>query len=372
MEILAHALLGAIVGEWMFGQRMGNRALAWGMAAGLLPFLFAVVLPFLDAANRMAWQYGPSHSVFTAGWVAWLLSKPLARHWKRLKITRLRAGAFIFATWCAHIALDVLGPAGVAIVWPIPLERVSADLLTMGDPLLLLPWLIAIPWIAACRNPKCQVRRRKIFRWAGAVCLLHVLACATVKSKLNRDLDEWLATCPVAPEHQLMLPARHTSWLWRVCIQWENEIWVTYRSIFQKQSIPPQWMVYPRGLSADGELFNEREIRRIRSHTRGFWIARQHKRGLWIADVTSGEIIESGSRDTEADLRMRQAWNFETNAPKDRLIPAHAPHANIFMELQHNGSRLFDTHLPTHRNIRLAGVTGQFPEPLMLRESTRF
>ena len=82
MDSITQATLGAAVGEWLLGRKLGNRALAWGALLGTLPDLDVLIAPFLDTAGNLWWHRGPSHSLLVMLLASWLLSPWLAGRWK--------------------------------------------------------------------------------------------------------------------------------------------------------------------------------------------------------------------------------------------------------------------------------------------------
>jgi hypothetical protein len=84
MDGVTHAALGALVGEWLLGRKLGNRALALGAAVGLLPELDVLMVPFVDQARWLDWRDSVTHSllmlalvsVFLGRWLAGRMAKP--------------------------------------------------------------------------------------------------------------------------------------------------------------------------------------------------------------------------------------------------------------------------------------------------------
>jgi hypothetical protein len=254
-----------------------------------------------------------------------------------------------------------MSTAAVAVIWPLPFERFSLAILSPSDPLIALPLLIGIPWLTSCRDKKSQQKRRKILKWSLGLSLFYLLSCLSVKLKVTGDMQAHITT----QERLKILPTRHNSVFWRVLAHRGDEIRVAHRSLFQRQATPVVWITYPTGVAAAEPYSGERELQRIQKNTDGFWIARSHRRGLWVADLRAGEILQLGNRGTHVDLRMRRAWNFEPEAPKDRLIAAHAESQSLWQEISEStrGDNRFLEHTP-----RLAGVPGRFPEPLSVGE----
>ncbi len=64
MDIATQAILGAAAGEAVLGKKIGNRAMLYGVVAGILPDLDVVALPFISQVERLSAHRGISHSVF--------------------------------------------------------------------------------------------------------------------------------------------------------------------------------------------------------------------------------------------------------------------------------------------------------------------
>lgn len=368
MELLAHGLIGAAIGEILLGKRLGNRALIYGAAAALLPCLDLLAIPFLDTANLLWWRQGPSHSMVVAALASILLAKPLANHWKREKISNARAGTFLFAALLAHIILDCMGGIGVALLWPLPFDRVAFGNLPQSDPLLIMPLLICIPWLAFLRKKKEQPKRRRLLAWGVGLTAAYAGFTAVMRFTADAGFQSDFANRGFKAERRIVIPYSQNAFVWRTVVDRGDELWVGYRSVFQKPSNAVRWTVYPRGVDAAAAFNGEREVARIQSFTNGFWIARAHKRGLWIADLRSGEQWETAAIEETANLRMLRAWNFESKAPKDRLIPSGAQPMGFFASLRKSGWRILNPDPMAGFTPRLVGVPGQFPETLQVME----
>jgi len=368
VELFLQALFGAAIGEALFGKRLGNRALAWGALAGLLPYLDSVATLFLDTAATLWWHRGPSHSILAATLAALLLAKPLAKIWKKEKITPKQAGAFVFLTGCAHILLDCLHSTGVAVLWPLPIDRVSLGILSPHDPLLTLPLLVCIGWLVFLRKPKQRPKRVRLLAWGAGLSLLYAGCALAMKSIATTGFTSDLATRDIHAPRLTLIPAAHSSLAWRAVVDRADHLMVGHRSVFQKPSTPVRWVVFPRGIPADSPFSQEREIRRIQSFTDGFWIARPHKRGLWIADLRGGAVRVFKDKDPMLDHRMRVAWNFEPDAPKDRLIPAHIASPGLAYSVRETRAMILGRDDGARLTPRLAGVPGQFPKALQVEE----
>ena len=138
----------------ILGKRLGNRALAWGALFGSLPDLDALLMPFLDTADKLWWHRGPSHSLLVMCLASYFLAPRLAKLWKRDKVSRARAGWFVFAVWSTHVLIDCFTVYGTSVLWPFPAKRVAFNHLFIIDPLFTAPMLVTLVWLAFLRSKK--------------------------------------------------------------------------------------------------------------------------------------------------------------------------------------------------------------------------
>ncbi len=106
MDSITQATLGAAVGEAVLGRKLGNRAMLWGLVFGTLPDLDIIFNGFLDTAQRLEFHRGGSHSLLLIVVFTILLARPLAKFWKREKVTPFQAGNFVFWIWITHVLID--------------------------------------------------------------------------------------------------------------------------------------------------------------------------------------------------------------------------------------------------------------------------
>ena len=368
MEWIAGAVLGALVGEWLLGKRLGNRAVAWGAVAGLLPGVFMVVPIFMDTAGWMWWHRGPGYSAVAAVAGGLLLARPLSRFWKREKITAVRAGCFISAVWLARILLACLDTAGAAVWWPFAGGRVSFGIVEAGDPLLALPPAACLVWMMFYRTKKQRPKRLRAFVWGCGLLACYAGFTAVMKLTAATGFATDLEERGAGADRRVVVPEAPGGLVWRAVVDRGDELWMGRRTIFQRWSAPVSWVVYPRGAGEDAEHAGEREVRRVREASDGYWIARAHNRGLWMADLRQGEMRETGNRDAMEDLRMAVAWDFEAGAPRDRLIRAGEGRPGFAAATREVALRITGREDDEKLTPRLAGVPGQFPEILRVVE----
>ncbi|MBC8126272.1 MAG: metal-dependent hydrolase, partial [Gloeobacteraceae cyanobacterium ES-bin-144] len=165
MDSITQAVLGAAVGECLLGKRLGNRALVWGAFLGTLPDLDVLLSPLLSTTHDLWWHRGPSHSLLVMITASFLMAPWFAKRWKREKVTKARAGWFIFAVWSTHVLIDCFTVYGTSVFWPFPVRRVAFNNLFIIDLFFTLPMLVALIWLAFLRTNKQLALRRRLNAW---------------------------------------------------------------------------------------------------------------------------------------------------------------------------------------------------------------
>ncbi len=368
VDSITQAALGAAVGEMMLGRRMGNRALAWGALFGTLPDLDAIVSPFLSTATNLWWHRGPSHSLLVMVLASWLLAPRLAKLWKRDKISRARAGWFVFAAWSTHVLIDCFTVYGTSVLWPFPAKRVAFNNLFIIDLLFTLPMVVALVWLAFLRTKKQLPKRRRLNAWGLGISAGYALLSVGLKFVAAAGFDADLARRGAVFERRMEAPTPFNILLWRSVVDRGNEFWVGYRSVFEGRSTPVRWTVYPKGADALAGMQDLREVKTLEWFSDGWWIARPHVKGAWIGDLRFGEMRSWGDKKTMVDSRLAFAWDVNPSATGDRLRTKFPNRANADENLRRLALRIFGNHKDWEANPRLAGVTGSFPEFLAVEE----
>ena len=250
VDSITQAALGAAVGEMMLGKRLGNRALAWGALFGTLPDLDVVFSPFFDTATNLWWHRGPSHSLLVMIAASWFLAPRLAKLWKRDKISRAHAGWFVFAAWSTHVLIDCFTVYGTSVLWPFPVSRVAFNNLFIIDPLFTLPMLVTLVWLAFLRTKKQLPKRRKLNAWGLGISTGYALLSVGMKFVASAGFDADLARRGTVFQRRMEAPTPFNILLWRSVVDRGDEFWVGYRSVFENQTTPVRWTIYPKGGAA--------------------------------------------------------------------------------------------------------------------------
>lgn len=368
MDSITQAALGAAVGEMMLGKRLGNRALAWGALFGTLPDLDVVFSPLLDNAANLWWHRGPSHSLLLMIAASWLLAPWLAKLWKRDKVSRARAGWFVFAAWSTHVLIDCFTVYGTSVLWPFLDHRVGFNNLFIIDFFFTMPMLVTLVWLAFLRTKKQLPKRRRLNAWGLGIATAYALLSVGMKFAASAGFDADLARRGVKYERRMEAPAPFNILLWRSVVDRGDEFWVGYRTVFESRSAPVRWTVFPQGADSVAAMEDLREVKRVMWFSDGWWIARKHAKGVWMGDLRFGEGRTWGDRKGMVDSRLSFSWNVLPQEDGDRLHPLHPSRTNADETLKRMALRIAGKREAWEATPRLAGVTGSLPEFLAVEE----
>lgn len=362
MDSLTQAALGAAVGEAVLGKRLGNRALAWGALFGTLPDLDVLLSPLLSQSWNLWWHRGPSHSLLVMVAASWFLAPWLAKLWKKDRISRQRAGWFVFAAWSTHVLIDCFTVYGTSVFWPFSGIRVGFNHLFIIDPAFTLPMLVALIWLAFLRTKKQLPKRRRINTWGLGIASAYALLSVAMKFVASAGFEADLKKHGVSWQRRMEAPTPFNIVLWRCVVDRGDEFWVGYRSVFESDSNPVRWTVYPKGAQALAPYAELREARMVKWFSDGWWIARPHAKGVWVGDIRFGESRSWGDKKGMVDGRLVFAWDILPDASGDRLRPIRMSRANAGETLRRMAARIAGNHQAWEANPRLAGITGSLPE----------
>ena len=371
------AALGAAIGEWLMGKRLGNRALAWGALLGILPELDVLIFPFLDTARKLAWHQGVSHSLVVMGVAACGLAHGLAKIWQKEKITKPQAGGLVAAIWGAHVLAECLTVEGAAVLWPFVGKRVAFDCLPPGDLLFAGPLVVTVLWMAFLpgeqqkkpRGKKAAASKRRKWCFLGlGLSAGYALLAVGMKFVASAGFEADLARRGVKYERRMESPTPYNILLWRAVVDCGDDLRVGYRTIFELHSTPVRWTIYPKGRDALAAVAELREPQTLAQWTDGWWLARPNAQGAWLGDLRFPESRIWGSKKGAVDSRLTFSWFIQKTTKGDSLRQISPDGGNGGDYFQGMGARIFGNRESWEANPRLAGVTGSLPEFLAVDE----
>ncbi|MEO5914318.1 MAG: metal-dependent hydrolase [Luteolibacter sp.] len=378
MDWITQAALGALIGELMMGKRLGKLALAWGALFGVMPELLELFFsPVLDTARELACRRALAHSLPLMALGSWGIAHGLAKLWKREKISKGEAGLFVFAVWSAHVLVDCFSTEGSALLWPLLSKRVTFDFLYRIDFLFTAPLLVTAVWLVFINEQKPKKtrgkkiapvsKRKKICYWGLGLAAGYALLACGMKFIASSGFDADLARRGTKFSRRMESPTPFNFLLWRSVVDRDVELWVGYRTIFERHDTPVRWTIYPKGADALAKVADLRETKTLTSVTDNWWIARPNIKGAWLGDLRFCETRTWGSRKDAVDSRLAISWLIDTKHDGDHLREIF-PNESAPGDLMRMGRRITGDREAWEANPRLAGAEGSLPEFLPVEE----
>jgi inner membrane protein len=354
VDSLTQAVLGAVVGELVLGRQLGRRAIAWGALFGTLPDLDVVFDWILPTAWGLVMHRGISHSLILIGLLTWLLAKPLAKRWKKDKVTPKRAAWFVFLAWGTHVLIDVFTVYGTGVLDPLPVPRLSTDNISIIDPLFTIPLVVAVI-IGLFVKPK-EWKKGKGIRsaaWCLGISSFYVILSIWAKLSVSRAVEADLVKRGVTWQRKMEAPTIFNILLWRTLVECPGEIWIGYRSVFDASGQPIHWTVVPKHEEIAAKHAEAREVKIVKWFSKGWWIARESADGIWLADLRFAEMRSWDERGVA--FRLPFTWTYQPDSTKDRLHHQEREARDPGELLRRMGRRISGEDAAWEGNPRLIG-----------------
>ncbi len=211
----------------------------------VLPDLDFLLIPVLPDLASFAFHRGPSHSLFMAVLMGFLLGGLISR-W--VNLSWLRAGLLVGLAWFSHLVLDMCTGFGVALLWPYSHARSSFDLLFVVDLLASLPLIIAT-LCDLLYNWNRTVRRKTIAISGIVMWGVYAASALTIRSAITDDFLSELQKQGYEVGEIHAEPTPFNNQLWYLCAKTERGFVITYRSIWDGEQWE-QWTELPRHQTA--------------------------------------------------------------------------------------------------------------------------
>ncbi len=355
MDSLTQAALGAVIGELVLGRQIGRRAIAWGALFGTLPDLDVIFTWLLPTAWDLRLHRGFSHSLLLMALLTWGLAKPLAKRWKKDKVTPQRVAWFVFLAWSTHVLIDVFTVYGTGVFDPFPGPRLSTDNMFIIDPIFTVPLLVAVV-IGLFVKPKDWKKGSGVrsAAWCLGISSFYVMLSFWAKHSVSKAVEADLVRRGISWQRRMEAPTPFNIMFWRVLIDRPGEIWIGYRSIFDPAELPVRWTVVAKGEEIVAKHADASEVKTVQWFSEGWWIARNSADGLWLADLRFGEVRNWDDRGVA--LRPSFVWTYMPDGKKDRLRQ-HGPQARGAGEtMRRMGRRISGESEAWEANPRLIGA----------------
>lgn len=249
MDSVTQAVLGGAVGEAVLGKKVGNKAVAWGVVAGTLPDLDALVSSALsiETVDALLFHRGASHSIALALVVALALGPLLRRLHSRDPATWQEWALLVFLGMFTHALLDCFTTWGTELFWPFWDYRIEFGSIFVIDPLYTIPFLVFL--ILLMFKPRHSARRRRL-GWLGLGISSAYLALTVVnKLIIGSTFEEALQRKNIPYTDYTTAPTPFNNILWRVNAETADGYYIGYYSHLDSDTDIP-FVFHPRNAEA--------------------------------------------------------------------------------------------------------------------------
>lgn len=221
MDSISQAVWGALSAEAAPTGKSKLRIKPWfiGLIGGTLPDLDSFFSSSSDPLFATLMHRHFTHSILfipLGALLCWLLFWPFFRkdrsdYWAYYKIS-----LFAYGT---HWTLDLMTSYGTQIFWPLTSYRFSLDWLSIVDPMLTIPWLIAVFLIAF------SIQKKRVLKIIFAFSVTYFCWAGTQEYRAETATQKIAASKGHTPERVRVLPSLGNSFWFRSIYLFEGQIY---------------------------------------------------------------------------------------------------------------------------------------------------
>lgn len=287
MDPVTQGLLGAAVGQAVYGPRLGRKAALWGGLVGMTPDL-DIVLNAAGPLGEFLWHRGPTHALWfgpvvgpLVGWLLWRLVDKRERalaDWIGLSILAL----------VTHPLLDLFTSYGTQLLVPFSRHRFSLDAVSIIDPLYSL--VLVLPLFVGRRRGWTETATQRTAMVALLVSTAYLGLGIVFDAKAKRMARGAVLIASVTPVRVEAHPTVFQPWLRRLVVRTETGWGVGWASLWT-------------GEVSQFQFFDEPQDPRITQAL----ATREGKVFTWFADgelTASVKEDQAGARVELTDLRF--------------------------------------------------------------------
>lgn len=285
MDSLSQLVLGASVGEWILGKKIGNKALFWGAIAGTIPDLDVLTRPFLDIVEEVAFHRSISHSLFLflilAPGLGWLLKKTT----KESATTFWDWTNLFFWGFLTHALLDCFTTWGTQLFWPLE-KRIAWKTIFVVDPLYTLPFL---GFLIALAFKNKQNPSRRLLNGLGLMISCCYLSLTLVnKSFMNKKFNRAAHRQNIGQILSIdTRPAPLQNILWTANVETKNHFWIFYSSYFDRQ--PQPGYSIPKNHELLAPYLHDGRVQKLLQICEGYYTLSKTTKGVILNDLRFGQ-----------------------------------------------------------------------------------
>lgn len=288
MDSLTHIAIGACLGEAFIGQRLGKKALVWGIVAHSLPDIDFISSAWLSTVDHLLAHRGLTHSLAFV-LIATLLLSLIANRIHKKKTIPIFSLAIFFATCLTgHILLDLFNAYGIGLFEPFSQKRFSLSTIYVADPFFSIPVGISLLGLLLLNT---QRNARRYFWIIGlSISVFYLCYCIGNKLFVERKLMLALSEKQLDFKRIYTTPAPLQNWLWFVIVEADSGYYFNYYSVFDSQ-LPILKNYSPQNDSLSYRINSKMELQKLVHFSERFYTLEQHADTIVFNDLRFGQVV---------------------------------------------------------------------------------
>lgn len=287
MDSLTQIVLGASVGEFILGKKVGNKAALWGAVAGTIPDLDVFAAFFLNPAQAILFHRGFMHSILFSvlfapimGYLLYLLYK---KKWSIADWTKLSFWGLL-----THPILDCFTTWGTQLFWPFE-YRVTFNSVFVIDLHYTLPFMVLL--IIALRKPRESKIRRQLNNWglriSTAYLLIGLLIHSIVVIKIQEKFETKFNTIQIKSVQVKPMP--FSTLYWEGFIETDDSFYNCYYSVMtgHKDELD-RFIPKNHDLATEYGFEGTIEFETLKKISNGYYVLEPTEKGINFCDMRFG------------------------------------------------------------------------------------
>ncbi len=287
MDSITHVALGAVIGDALFGKKLGKKAMLLGAVAQSIPDVDFVNGIWLRPVDDLLAHRGLTHSILFVilmsaliGWIAFRFNRQ-----RTIPISGWIF--FVGLEMSVHLLLDCFNCYGTGLLEPFSHQRFSLNAIYVADPFFSVwPGVACVVLLFMKNDSKNRVRWARLPLITTVAYLVLVLIA---KAIVVKEARAELTVAGISYDRMLATPAPLSSFLWFVAAETDSGYHVSYRSVFDgSDSIG--FAYFLRNPALADQLQDKEDLKKLIRFSQGFYTMERWNQDLIFNDLRFGQI----------------------------------------------------------------------------------
>lgn len=287
MDSLTQIVLGASVGEFIAGKKLGNKAIFWGAVAGTIPDLDVMLNPFVTETAKLSIHRGFSHSFAFAILFAPIFGYLLRKIYKKSEATFRDWTLLFFWGIVTHFMLDSFTNYGTQIFNPFSDFRVSWNTIFVIDPLYTLPFMGLVT--ALMLHKKGSAIRLRLNYLALGISSFYLMFTVVNKQYINSVFEAAAEKNNIEYSRYMTSPTPFNNILWRGLFETKDGYYETYYSWFDDRD-NIEFNYVPSNREKLAGLENTEPVKKLKWFSDGYYTVTSDDQYLYFNDIRFGTM----------------------------------------------------------------------------------